>query len=80
MNFNAKVKQSPLQKVKVRGQRADLTEIQKKTAEALSDFVSQACVLAVHPKQPTQRIVAFVTLKQDQGSQVSWLIECLHHK
>ena len=49
-------------KVKIRGQRADLGEIEKKVMDCLKNQVEQAIVLAIHPKQPSQKIVAFVKL------------------
>lgn len=56
--------------VKVRGQRADLAEIEKKASETLAEFVTRLCVLAVHPKQPSQKIVAFVILRQEHSQEV----------
>ena len=57
--------------VKVRGQRADLTEIEKTARATLADFVTQLCVLAVHPKQPSQKIVAFAVLRQENTIEVT---------
>ena len=37
-------------------------EIEKKVMDCLKNQVEQAIVLAIHPKQPSQKIVAFVKL------------------